>query len=68
MIYIRTKHPKGARCHWFIESELLGSKKEKSPTYCNFEIFTMTPNLTSNSEIHKNIGDNFDCIYTYVYA
>ena len=43
--------------HWF-KSELLGSKKEKSPTIGNFEILTMTPNLPLNFETHENVGDN----------
>ena len=56
------------------KSELLDrKKKEKSPTYGNFEIFDHDPqlyikfwNLTSNFEIHKNIGENFDNMYIYM--
>ncbi|MEO0780098.1 MAG: hypothetical protein AAF146_26290, partial [Bacteroidota bacterium] len=33
-------------------------KKEKSPTYCDFENFDPTPNLKSNFEIYKKVGDN----------
>ena len=50
-------------------------KKEKSPTNCDFEIFDHDPqldikfgNLTSNFEIHKNIGKKFDYMYTYMYT
>ena len=38
--------------------ELLDPKIEKSPTL-NLKILTPTPNLTSNFETHKNVGDNF---------
>ena len=58
-----------------IKSELLDRKKETSPTCCNFEIFDHDPqldikfwNLTSNFEIHKNIGENFDYIYRFMYT
>ena len=50
------------------KSELLDRKKETSPTCCKFEIFITTPNLTSNFEIHKNIGENFDFIYRFMYT
>ena len=57
------------------KSELLDPKKEKSPTCRNFEIFDHDPqldikfwNLTSNFEIHKNIGENFDYMYRYMYT
>ena len=39
--------------------ELLEPKIEKSPTFCKFENFDPTPNLTPNFETHKNVGDNF---------
>ena len=38
--------------------ELLDRKIEKSPTYCDFEIFTPTPNLKSYFETHKNVWYN----------
>ena len=57
------------------KSELLHPPKEKSRTYCNFEIFDHDPqlnikfwNLTSNFETHKNIGENFDYMYRYMYT
>ena len=57
------------------KSELLDPKKEKSPTCSNFEIFDHDPpldikflNLTSNFEILKNIGENFDYMYRFMYA
>ena len=42
---------------------LLDPKIEKSFTACNQNIFTPTPNLTSNFETHKNVGDNFYYVY-----
>ena len=57
------------------KNELLHPQKEKSRTCSNFEIFDHDPqldikfwNLTSNFEIHKNIGQNFDYIYRYMYT
>ena len=38
---------------------LLDPKKQKSSTCGKFEIFHHDPNLTSNFEIHKNVGDIF---------
>ena len=38
--------------------ELLDPKIEKSPTCLKFENF-YPPNLTSNFETHKIVGDNF---------
>merc|ERR1712198_491925 len=32
------------------------------------KFLTTTPNLTSNFETHKNIGDNFDYMYRYMYT
>ena len=31
------------------------------------KIFTCTPNLTSNFETHKNVGDNFYLVYKQIY-
>ena len=62
---------------WYVcfKSELLDPQKEKSRTCRNFEIFDHDPqldikfwNLTSNFETHKNIGENFDYIYRFMYT
>ena len=45
--------------------ELFDPKIEKSPSYGDFENFP-TPNLTSNFETHKNVGDSF-AVYIYVH-
>ena len=57
------------------ENELLDPPKEKSRTCSNFEIFDHDPqldikfwNLTSNFKTHKNIGENFDSMYRYMYT
>ena len=62
-------------CSVCFKNELLHPQKEKSPTCSNFEIFDHDPqldmkfwNLTSNFETHKNIGQNFDYIYRYMYT
>ena len=49
------------------ENELLDPKIEKSPTCSKFEIDFKFWNLASNFETHKNIGDNFDYMYKYMY-
>ena len=49
------------------KSELLEPKKENSPTCTNFLIFDNDPNLTSNFQIHKNVGGNFYFVYKYIY-
>ena len=55
-------------------AELL-DPKQKSPNRFNFEIFEHDPqldikiwNLTSNFETHKNIGENFDYAYRFMYT
>ena len=63
--------------NWYVcfKNELLHLQKEKSRTCSNFEIFDHDPqldikfwNLTSNFETHKNIGENFDYMYRYMYT
>ena len=58
-----------------IKRELLDQNSLTSPTCSNFEIFDHDPqldikfwNLTSNFEIHKNIGENFDYMYRFMYT
>ena len=51
-----------------IKSELLDQKSLTSPNCYNFEIFDHDPNLTSNFETHKNVGDNFYFAYKYLYT
>merc|ERR1712208_161457 len=62
---------------WYVcfKNELLYPQKEKSRTCANYEIFDHDPqidikflNLTSNFEIHKNIGEKFDYIYRFMYT
>ena len=45
----------------------LEPKIEKSRTQCNFKILFPHPNLTSNFETHKSVGDNFYFLYKYIY-
>ena len=48
--------------------QLLERKIEKSRTWFNFEILFPTPNLTSDFETNKIVGDNFYFPYKYTYT
>ena len=41
------------------KSELLGQKMKNHLPAVILKFFITTPNLTSNFETHKNVGDNF---------
>ena len=47
------------------KSELLGQKMKNHLPAVILKIFITTPNLTSNFETHKNVGDNF-VVYIYI--
>ena len=45
------------------KSELLGQKIKNHLPAVILKFFITTPNLTSNFETHKNVGDNFFFVY-----
>ena len=46
-----------------LKRKLFYPKNKKSPIRSKFEIFYHVPNLTTNFETHKNVGDNFYFVY-----
>ena len=63
MIYTQTKYKEKKRTLIAPKTNFYTQKIKNHLPGVNFNFFITTPNLTSNFETHKNVGDNFYFVY-----
>ena len=59
MIYTQTKYKEKQRTLCVSKPNFYTQKIKNHVPAVNLKFFITTPNLTSNFETHKNVGDNF---------
>ena len=59
MIYTQTKYKEKKRTLYVSKANFYVQKMKSHVTAVNLKFFITTPNLTSNFETHKNVGDSF---------
>ena len=64
MIFTQTKYEEKKRSLGVSKPNFYTKKKKKNHLPAvNLKFFITTPNLTSNFETHKNVGDNINFVY-----
>ena len=63
MIYTQTKYEEKKRTLCVSKANFYVQKMKSHVPGVNLKFFITTPNLTSNFETHKNVGDNFFFVY-----
>ena len=63
MIYTQTKYEEKKRTLCVSKANFYTQKIKNHLPAVNLKFCITTPNLTSNFETHKNVGDNFFFVY-----